>query len=36
VDFYKRLGLPNEEKILKGQREHWGANELTEIDSNPW
>jgi len=36
VDFYRKLGLPNDLKILNGQRARWGTNSLTEVDPNPW
>jgi len=35
-DFYLKTGLPNDPKILRGQRETHGSNELTEVNSNPW
>lgn len=36
ADLYKRLGLPDNEKVLEKQRLKYGRNSLTEVDQNPW
>lgn len=33
---YKRMGLPDDKKVLDVQRADFGKNELTEVDHNPW
>lgn len=33
---YKKLGMPNDKKILERQRKKFGWNKLTEVDANPW
>lgn len=36
ADLYKTFGLPDDKKVLEGQRKKFGRNELTEVDQNPW